>query len=329
MDILMPFLNANDSSAVLSSVIFKSNSFVEKDQIIATFETTKASIDLESPGKGWISWNYTEGDIVVFGSIIGKLHNEKPVENFVELKNVNKSTNITRKAKELIEKHKVDISKLDDREIILEKDILELLNSSNDIVSNDEIYPVELKEFEDLLSKLLLNKRNFLKKNYDRHVPTGTLLNDRWDLAEYLGFGKKSSIYDESLVIGKVYVGENCWIGPFTILDGSGGELRIGDWTSIGTGTHVYTHHTINLTLTGGKSKIFHSKTEIGKNCFVSPNVIISPGTKIGNYCFIAANSFVEGVYPDFSYISGTPSKIIGKVVVDGAKVRFELFDQQ
>ena len=58
-------------------------------------------------------------------------------------------------------------------------------------------------------------------------MPFGELVNDRWEKANFLGFGKGTSVYDSSVIIGDVVVGENTWIGPNTILDGSG-KLTIG-----------------------------------------------------------------------------------------------------
>lgn len=327
MEIIMPFLNTNDSSAILTNIYTNSNCEVEKGQIIASFETTKSIIDIDSPEAGWIIWNYSEGDIVDFGSVLAILHASKQVEAPKTKLERSSTLNITKKAQALIDEHNIDVLLFNGKEIILERDVLELLNKNDSMEDqNLEAVDIELISFGENLNKLLTSKRLLLKKLYDRHVPLGTILNDRWSLAESLGFGKNSSVYDESLVIGDVCIGENCWVGPFTVLDGSGGGLKIGDWTSIGAGTHVYTHHTINKALTGGKANTVHLKTEIGCNCFISPNVIVSPGARIGNQCFIAANSFVEGIYPDNSFISGSPAKVVGKVIVDGIKVRYAFF---
>src|SRR5262245_56825399 len=77
--------------------------------------------------------------------------------------------------------------------------------------------------------------REEIKTRWNRAVPFADELVDRWERAASLGFGKGSSIYDSSLVIGSVDVGEGTWIGPFTVLDGQGG-LVIGKYCSISTG---------------------------------------------------------------------------------------------
>ena len=60
-----------------------------------------------------------------------------------------------------------------------------------------------------------------MRQEFNRHVPTGNILNDRWELAQSFNWGNKSSVYDDSLILGNVNVGLNCWVGPFTILDGN------------------------------------------------------------------------------------------------------------
>lgn len=90
---------------------------------------------------------------------------------------------------------------------------------------------------------LRVYKRLFYgKKNkFDRGLPFADCFVDRWEKAEALGFGKGTSIYDSSLVLGDVKVGENSWIGPNTVLDGSGG-LEIGSNCSISAGVQIYSH---------------------------------------------------------------------------------------
>ncbi len=78
-----------------------------------------------------------------------------------------------------------------------------------------------------------------INEKWQRTLPFGDYIVDRWKKAECLGFGEGSTIYDSSLVFGDVKVGKNTWIGPFTILDGSGG-LEIGSNCSISAGVQIY-----------------------------------------------------------------------------------------
>lgn len=145
--------------------------------------------------------------------------------------------------------------------------------------------------------------------------------------ADFLKSKKGTSIYDSSYVFGDVSIGENTWIGPNTILDGSGGKLRIGDFCSIASGVQIYTHSAAKWVVSGGKASYEHSPTTIGNCCFIGPNSIITLVSKIGRRCVIGAQSFVNSNIPANSIAFGVPAKVVGKVVVKGKKVNFSYFD--
>ena len=155
-----------------------------------------------------------------------------------------------------------------------------------------------------------------IKKKWNRVLPFGEEFTDRWEKSEYLDFGKGTSIYDSSLVFGDVKVGENTWIGPFTILDGTG-RLKIGSYCSISTGVQIYTHDTVKWAVSGGKVKYEYASVKIGDCCYIGPSVIISKGVTIGRHCVIGANSFVNKSIPNYSIVFGSPCKIVGKVIID------------
>lgn len=163
------------------------------------------------------------------------------------------------------------------------------------------------------LFSFIFNKREETKNNFNRILPIGDYLSDRWEKAKYCGFGENTSIYDSSLVLGNVQVGKNTWIGPFTILDGSGGKLLIGDNCNISAGVHIYTHDTIDRVIY--EKEIKKEDTVIGNNVYIGPNVVISKGVTIGDYVIIGANSFVNKNIPSDSKAYGTPVKIQGKII--------------
>jgi acetyltransferase-like isoleucine patch superfamily enzyme len=104
-------------------------------------------------------------------------------------------------------------------------------------------------------------------------------------------------------------VDENTWIGPFVVLDGSGG-LKIGSNCSISAGVQIYSHDSVKWAVSGGKEEYEYAKTIIGDNVYIGPNVIIQKGVKIGNNVIIGANSFVNKDMPDNSKAYGIPIKI-------------------
>jgi acetyltransferase-like isoleucine patch superfamily enzyme len=148
---------------------------------------------------------------------------------------------------------------------------------------------------------------------WQRTLPFADYLVDRWEKAKLLGFGEGTSIYDSSLVIGNVKVGEHTWIGPFTLLDGSGG-LEIGSYCSISCGVQIYTHDTVKWAISGGKAEPERAPTKIGSRCYIGPNTVVTKGVTIGSKCVIGANSLVVNDVPDNMKAVGNPCKIVGKV---------------
>lgn len=96
-----------------------------------------------------------------------------------------------------------------------------------------------LEEAREQLRAFWAAARDEVDARFHRTLPLGDYVVDRWEKARSLGFGEGTSIYDSSLVLGDVRVGARTWIGPFTVLDGSGG-LEIGDTCSVSAGVQIY-----------------------------------------------------------------------------------------
>lgn len=173
-------------------------------------------------------------------------------------------------------------------------------------VKLEELFSL-LLELESTLDTSFINKLN-------RSLPINELLLDRWERAIRLGFGAKTSIYNSAYVFGDVIVGKETWIGPFTVLDGTGG-LSIGDNCSISAGVQIYSHDTVQWAISGGQSEYVYQKTEIGNNCYIGPNSVISKGVVLEDGCIVGANSFVNKSFVKGSKIAGSPAKNINKSI--------------
>ncbi len=130
--------------------------------------------------------------------------------------------------------------------------------------------------------------RDETRAEWERDLPFEELAFDRWERARTLGFGDGTSIYHSSYVYGDVTVGRNTWIGPFTMLDGSGG-LEIGDNCSISTGVQIYSHDTVDWALSGGEAPYERAAVRIGSCCYVGPDSIVAKGVSIGDHCLVGA----------------------------------------
>jgi acetyltransferase-like isoleucine patch superfamily enzyme len=166
-----------------------------------------------------------------------------------------------------------------------------------------------------------------MRTRWARDLPDSELvLDDRWDRAVRLGFGRDSSIYQSSYVYGSPKVGHDVWVGPFTLLDATGG-LTIGDHVTISAGVQIYTHDTVARTVTGGIAPIDHSPVSIGDRTYLGSQTVIARGVSIGKGCVIGANSFVNRDIPDDSFAVGSPCRVIGRVVTVGTRVELRSLD--
>jgi acetyltransferase-like isoleucine patch superfamily enzyme len=168
-----------------------------------------------------------------------------------------------------------------------------------------------------------------MKKKWDRTLPFDELLFDRWEKAKFLKTKSHSNIYHNSYIYGNVIIGKNSWIGPFTILDGSGGKLKIGDYCSISSGVQIYTHDTVKWSLTGGKASKEKKAVTIGDHCYVGPFSVITKGIEIGKCSVIGAHSLVNSSIPPYSLAFGIPAKVVAKVRIKGKKVDYSFFDSK
>ncbi|HUP80664.1 MAG TPA: acyltransferase [Pirellula sp.] len=160
------------------------------------------------------------------------------------------------------------------------------------------------------LRALLTHEMTATQERWQRSLPFADYVVNRWEKARFLGFGTGCSIYDSAIVLGEVKVGINTWIGPFTVLDGSGG-LEIGEFCSISAGVQIYTHDTVAWATSGGISTASKLPVRIGNRCYIGPNAIIGKGISIGDGCVIGANSFVNSDIPAGKKAWGSPARII------------------
>ncbi len=163
-----------------------------------------------------------------------------------------------------------------------------------------------------------------MRREHDRDLPFEELVFDRWERARSLGFGEGASIYHNAYVFGDVTVGAGTWIGPFVMLDGSGG-LEIGATCSISTGVHIYTHDTVRWALSGGTHEPERGPVRIGACTYIGAQAVVLKGVTIGEHCVVGAGALVNRDVPPFSIVGGVPARVRGRVVVDAASGAIEL----
>lgn len=113
-------------------------------------------------------------------------------------------------------------------------------------------------------------------------------------------------------ILGDPDIGDDVWIGAFTVIDGSGG-LSIGQGCDISAGAQIYSHSTVERCVSDRALPIRRSATRIGRNVHIGANAVVLMGTEIGDGCVIGAGAVVtEGtVAPAYSVLVGVPARVI------------------
>jgi acetyltransferase-like isoleucine patch superfamily enzyme len=163
------------------------------------------------------------------------------------------------------------------------------------------------------LRALVADLRRKKRRDFARHVSLGDLLTERGDIPREYGWGEGTTCYNNVLILGEVKLGKNCWVGPNVILDGSGGELVIGDHVDISAGVQIYTHHTVRRAISGGTAAIDRGNTRIGSRVYIGPNSIVQMGVTIGDGAIIGAMSLVNRDVPSGSMAWGIPARVTGR----------------
>jgi carbonic anhydrase/acetyltransferase-like protein (isoleucine patch superfamily) len=178
---------------------------------------------------------------------------------------------------------------------------------------------MEEKELEQTLRyarKVYERLRGQMRARWQRDLPLEEMLFDRWERAQALGFRDGANIYHNSYVYGDVTVGEKTWIGPYTLLDGTGG-LSIGDYCNISAGVQIYTHDTVKWVLSRGKAEYEYAPVKIGDCCHIGSQTVVIKGVSIGDHSVVGACSFVNRDIPPYTVALGVPCRPFGHVELD------------
>jgi 2-oxoglutarate dehydrogenase E2 component (dihydrolipoamide succinyltransferase) len=169
--VLVPNVNNNETEAVLNEWLVEDDFEIEKGDLIATLETTKAEIDLEAEASGKIKIFGTPGQSYSFGSLIGWIYfNDDDLETMnsqMEVVSEKKAYKITAPAQKFIEDNNIEEAEVEKLgiKIVKIKDVEHLIKSNN-----DQFMEIDLKQ-QTVANTVINSKTNIpdafnLKKVY-------------------------------------------------------------------------------------------------------------------------------------------------------------------
>lgn len=328
----VPRITANEDVVEVVEVRARNNVRCSRGDTLCLLQSTKATFSLDAEEDGHVWMTVGPGDRVSVGQVIGFL-DQAPIDPGALPDTggpASGEVTPTRKAQELLDRHGIDPRAIRQQGVLRAADVEEWLRREEQpapasdpgwdalhaIMRDDAPGDAGPSEVARLKAALAWLQETYTRR-WHRTIPTPDILFDRWATAERLGFGEGSNISHLSYVFGDVKVGRQTFVGPFTVLDGSGG-LEIGDHCSIAAGVHIYSHDTIARALSGHRAPITHAPTRIGHCCFLGANAVITKGVTIGDHCLIAANTVITSDVAPHSVMQGSPARQVGRVSIDG-----------
>lgn len=123
----------------------------------------------------------------------------------------------------------------------------------------------------------------------------------------------------ELLVPRNIFIGEHSVVNSYTLLDGRGGKITIGNNVDIAREVNIWTlEHDPNSDFhaTKGGDVVIEDYVWIASRATILPNI------RIGRGAIIASGAIVTKDVPSMSIVGGVPAKIIGK---RNSKLKYKL----
>jgi carbonic anhydrase/acetyltransferase-like protein (isoleucine patch superfamily) len=131
--------------------------------------------------------------------------------------------------------------------------------------------------------------------------------------------GKSSYVHPMAVVIGKVAIGESCFIGAGAVLRGDWGEVVLGDGSNVQENAVIHAGPA-DVTHLSRNSHIGHGAILHG--CFLEEHVMVGMGAIINDRARIGENSLIasgavvspDTVIPPRSLAIGVPARVVKEV---------------
>ena len=357
-------IGVNEDSGILQKWLVEEGQFISVGTIICEFETTKTIIEIEADNDGFILPIVTESTEVKVGDTIAVIVADKKNIKAAKLKysksrdagkeESNEKYKITKKAKELIEKHKIDLNSISHKKgIIRTEDILSKIKESKgssthyELSIDSESKPLiiygagkgAITLFEAIDIKSIYNVVCFVDdnkshENFLLELPVfhSSELNNlknkgiKFIACEIINGKTRLKIKETVEELGYELVNV---IHPMAYISKS---VKIGKGNYIKSAAVIETNTTIGDCCIIDNGAVIAHDNRIGNGCHIAPGAslgssisigdftvigigaCISTNVKIGKNCIISVGSSVTKDVPNNSIVEGVPGKVIGVV---------------
>lgn len=164
----------------------------------------------------------------------------------------------------------------------------------------------------------------------------GVMLGERARVLEYsflegVRVGDDTVIERGAIIRGTsertVAIGRECYIGPGSYLDGSGGLILGNSVQIVGVGTSIWTHSTVKKALAGAPLNSSalreESPVRIGNRVWIGGNVTVYPGVEIGKEAVVLPHSVVTSDVSSRTMVGGVPASVKRKIEISDDTIQW------
>ena len=119
-------------------------------------------------------------------------------------------------------------------------------------------------------------------------------------------------------IVGEPEIGEGCWIGAFTLIDGAGG-LTVGAGVEVSSGAAILSHSSARRCVTERAVAVDRRPTVIEDHVFIGENAVVLMGARVGHHSIVGAGAVVleDAVIPPYSLVVGVPARVVRSIEAD------------
>lgn len=320
--IIVPKDNVSDEFYQLIQWLFVDGDRVRKGEVIALLETSKATIDIFAESDGFIFTNANSGDEVRVGSVLGVIcsesikpdfehigsNRETPTNTKNEKSSIVCDSNFSKKARQLIEKHKLDPLLFSDLSLVRESDVEKYLNKAHQPKSiSNGLFPRIVVYGGGGLGKMIID----LIRQKGGYEIAG-IIDDNLKVGEcvmgvpVIGDNSKlETLYDNGIHFAALAIGfldsnfkreknfERCKEAKLTLPVLIHPKATVEPSALLGEGTLVFANAVVGSDSVIASNCIINSGAIISHDCSLKEGVHITPGAilagkvQIGRYSLI------------------------------------------
>lgn len=300
----------SDDYYIINELYLDNGVKVQKGDLIFCFETSKTTIDIESPSDGYIFYDITANQEVKIGQTVAVISDQEEIlqkdwfkvdETKEEVVNQYKNIKISKPAQKLINEHKIDVSEFHGLSLVTKEDVKNYLSKVDADVTELEV--LEPKDNSIIIfgggghARMCIDTIKQIKKHtiigiVDDNIPAQTkileipVLGKSNILEKLRKTGVKNSVVG---VGGAMFKGLREDI--FNKLKKYGFKVP----TIIHPSASIEPSATIEEGSQIMQGAIIGSNVRIGKNCIINSGCILSHDTIIGDNVHVAPGAILGG----------------------------------